>query len=199
MTVMELFKGLEMAQSDELPCVVSNPEVSFAKTAPQADAEFFTVPGPGLTFHLYKHERYRLSRPPLHEAMALVKEARSGHTAVAFASSSKINGSTHAAAEHFSNFHGTLYRESDDKVVQVQFHHLGVEDQLVWETWTSNTPNGNYSRYGTSLVELIFFASLHVDMPKMLKPEKKDVCDIAHKVFKTHFSCFAKSMTNPYV
>ena len=72
--------------------------------------------------------------------MVLVKEARSGHTAVAFASSSKINDSIHAAAEHFSNFLGTFDRENDDKVLQVQFHHLGDEDQLVWETW--NTPNG---------------------------------------------------------
>ena len=84
-------------------------------------------------------------------------------------------------------------------MLHVEFHHIGDEDNLVWETWTSNTPNGNYSRYGTSLVELVFFASLHVDLPNMQKPEKNAFRAIAHKVFMMHFSCFAKSMTNPYV
>ena len=197
LSVMDFFKGLEMVQPKELPYVINVPEVSFAEnTTPQA-VSFFTVPRPGLNFQLFRHERHRSNRPSLHEALVLVKENRTGNTAVAFASCSTIRGSTHVAAEHFSKFHGTFYHEQEGKVLQVNFHHLADQDQMVWETWTSNAAHGSYSRYAPShnLVELLHFASLNVDLPREFPGHREAFLVEARTAFTMHFSCFAN---NPY-
>ena len=128
----------------------------------------------------------------------MVKENRTGNTAVSFASSSTIRGSALVTAERLSKFHGTFYHEQEGKVLQVNFHHLADQDNLVWETWTSNTAHGSYSRYATSqnFVELLHVASLNVDLPREFQGDREGFLVEAHTAFMMHCSFFAKGIDN---
>ena len=99
-------------------------------------------------------------------------------------------------AEHFSKFHGAFYHEQEGKVLQINFQFLADQDNLAWETWTSNAAHDSYSRCVTSqnLVELLHFASLNVDLPREFQGDREAFLVEAHTAFMMHFSCFAKDV-----